>query len=274
MTMNVGHVARYVALGDSQTEGLNDGGFDQGYRGWADRFAERVAEVNPDLQYANLAVRGCRARHVRHQQLPAALALKPDLASVVVGMNDMLRHDYDLEETVREVEETFEALISSGSAVFTMTFPNVARMVPMMGWLLPRQRVLNERITAAARRHSVPVLDLFDLELTGDPRIWSHDRIHGSTLGHTRIAAGVAEMVGLAGSDGSWADPIPGLVDHGRLDVVRREARWAVTFLVPFLHRQLTGRSSGTGRCAKRPLLEVVRGQELLDPAFQEQHHA
>ncbi|MGI9155866.1 MAG: SGNH/GDSL hydrolase family protein [Marmoricola sp.] len=268
MTTHLGRFARYVALGDSQTEGLNDGDPEQGYRGWADRFADQLAEVNPDLVYANLAVRGCRARHVRHHQLPAALALEPDLASVVVGMNDMLRHDYDLEETVREVEETFEALVSSGATVLTMTFPNVARMLPMMGWLLPRQRMLNARITAAAGRHGVPVLDLFTSGLTGDPRIWSHDRIHGSTLGHTRIASGAAELVGLPGSDGSWTEPIADPVADTLFDVLRREVHWAATFVVPFLHRQLTGRSSGTGRTAKRPLLELVRGSALLG-----QHH-
>ena len=54
----------------------------------------------PACAYANLAVRGCRARDVRHRQLDAALALRPDLASVVVGMNDLLRHDYDADATV------------------------------------------------------------------------------------------------------------------------------------------------------------------------------
>lgn len=50
---------RYVALGDSQTEGVGDEPHPDGTpRGWADRFAERLATVQPDLRYANLAVRG------------------------------------------------------------------------------------------------------------------------------------------------------------------------------------------------------------------------
>lgn len=251
--------ARYVALGDSQTEGLDDGDDLRGYRGWADRFAERLAEVSPGLLYANVALRGCRARDVRRQQLPAALDLRPDLATVVVGMNDMLRHDYDLEQTVREVEETIEALVATGAQVLTMTFPNVGRMLPVMGWLLPRQRVLNNRLSEVADRHGVPVLDLFSLEVTADPRMWSHDRIHGSAKGHQLIAAGMAELVGLPGSDGSWRVPLPDRADHTRLDVVRREARWATSFLVPFLVRQLRRRPPGHGRSAKRPHLTPVR---------------
>lgn len=49
---------RYVALGDSQTEGLNDPDGRGGFRGWADRFAVLLLATSPHLQYANLAVRG------------------------------------------------------------------------------------------------------------------------------------------------------------------------------------------------------------------------
>jgi hypothetical protein len=194
--------------------------------------------------------------------------MDPDLATVVVGMNDMLRHDYDLEQTVRQVEETFAALVAAGTRVLTMTVPHVGRMLPMMSWLLPRQRVLNERLREAAERHGVPVLDLFELEMTADPRMWSHDRIHGSAAGHALIAAGMAELVGLPG-DGTWRVPLPDRARHSPLDVVRREAQWAATFLVPFLLRQARGRAPGHGRTAKRPVLEQVRAATRDDRACQ-----
>jgi lysophospholipase L1-like esterase len=253
--------ARYVALGDSQTEGLNDVDEQGRVLGWADRFAAHVAHESPDLHYANLAVRTCRAWHVRQIQLPAALALSPDLATVAVGMNDVLRHDYDLETTVGHVEETFAALVASGARVLSMTFPDVGRMLPVMGWLGPRQRLLNGRLREAAARHGVEVLDLAGLELNGDPRMWSHDRIHGSTEGHTRIAAAMAELMGLPGSDGSWRH-LParpgGWLTGTPLDVVRRDAHWLATFLVPFLVRQARGRPGAEDRAPKRPLLEPV----------------
>ena len=247
---------RFVALGDSQTEGCNDADPRGGWRGWADRFAERLAETtSPDLEYANLAVGGCRARHVRDVQLPAALALEPDLASVVVGMNDLLRHDFDLTATVAEVEETFAALRATGCRVLTMTFPDVALMLPVMGWLRPREERLNTLLGEAAARHGVEVLDLFSLGLSAAPAMWSHDRIHGSAVGHARIAAGMSELLGLPGSDHSWADsivPVP-----RRLDVVRRDAWWVATFVAPFLVRQARGRMSTNG--AKRPQLLPVQ---------------
>ena len=84
---------RYVAMGDSQTEGVGDGDDVTGLRGWADRLAERLAIGNPGLQYANLAVRGRLAAQVHTEQLGPALALRPDLATVFAGVNDLLRPD-------------------------------------------------------------------------------------------------------------------------------------------------------------------------------------
>jgi lysophospholipase L1-like esterase len=252
--------SRYVALGDSQTEGLNDRDDAGRLLGWADRFARRLAATtSPGLRYANLAVRGCRARHVRQEQLPAALALAPDLATVVVGMNDVLRHDFDLDRTVDDVEATIAALRDTGCTVATMTFPDIARMLPVMGWLRPREVRLNERIVDLAARYDLPLLDVFPLEMCGDPRMWSHDRIHGSSDGHRRIAEGMAELFGLPGSDSTWASPptapAGGLI--GAADTIRRDAWWATTFMVPWLARQVLRRGAGTLE-AKRPDLTAV----------------
>lgn len=94
--MPSGDYVRYVALGDSQTEGVGDGDDTLGLRGWADRLAEQLTTVNPGLQYANLAVRGRVAGQVRAEQLEPALALRPDLATVVAGVNDLLRPRFDV----------------------------------------------------------------------------------------------------------------------------------------------------------------------------------
>ena len=64
-------IRSYVALGDSFTEGLDDlTAAEGGYRGWADRFAERLADLQPGLRYANLAVRGKVLREVADEQVP------------------------------------------------------------------------------------------------------------------------------------------------------------------------------------------------------------
>ena len=253
---------RYVALGDSQSEGLNDFGHSGTLLGWADRFAETLAHtISPGLSYANLAVRGARARHVVEEQLPTALDLRADLATVVIGMNDVLRPDFDLEATVADVALTFEALRATGCHVATMSFPDIAHVLPVLGWLRPRQVELNQRIVEAARDHRVAVLDLFPLVLSADPSMWSFDRIHPSTLGHTRIAAGMAHLFDVPGSDQSWAVPVSDPVSS-RLRVVRRDAHWVATFAMPYLVKRAVHRPT---MGAKRPRLLPVLPDLVVD---------
>ena len=57
---------RFVALGDSTTEGLMDLYPDgSGYRGWADRLAEHIDAADPGLLYANLGIRGRKVDQIR-----------------------------------------------------------------------------------------------------------------------------------------------------------------------------------------------------------------
>ena len=101
-------IRSYVALGDSFTEGLDDlTAADGGYRGWADRFAEHLADLQPGLRYANLAVRGKVLQEVADEQLPQAIAMRPDLVSIAAGGNDMLRPGADPDL----LAESFDAVI-------------------------------------------------------------------------------------------------------------------------------------------------------------------
>ena len=86
---------RYVAIGDSTVEGLDDPDGRGGYRGWADRLAQRLAAAQGSVLYANLAIRGRTTRQIRREQLDAAVAMQPDLVAVVSGTNDLLRPRFD-----------------------------------------------------------------------------------------------------------------------------------------------------------------------------------
>lgn len=252
---------RFVALGDSQTEGLNDGDPLSGYRGWADRLAEHLTLANPDLRYANLAVRGRLAGQVRAEQLGAACAMRPDLAIVFAGMNDLLRRRFDSKAVAGELEHMFAALAATGAQVGTVTFPDIGRIVPFARQLRPRVLDLNDRIRAAAGRHGVVVFDSYPHEVTTDSRMWSHDRIHASPLGHALIAAAMAHALGLPGSDDNWTRALPARPEATRWEVVRGETRWAAGVLAPWIVRRARGLSSGDGRSAKRPeLLPLAPG--------------
>jgi len=247
---------RYVALGDSQTEGIGDHD-GTGYRGFADRLAERLALESPGLLYANLGVRGRRAAQVRDEQLAAALALRPDLVTVEAGMNDLPRPGFDAAVVAAALEDMFAALTAAGAQVVTVTYPDISRIAPLARPLLPRVLDLNQRIRTAAARHGVTLVDTYPIAAVTDGRLWSKDRLHASPLGHATIAAAVAHALNLPGSDDSWTLPLPPLrVSRARL--AADELRWLATFAGPWLSRRLRGRSSGDGRTAKRPTLEPV----------------
>ncbi|MER7728758.1 SGNH/GDSL hydrolase family protein [Streptomyces sp. NPDC096323] len=251
--MRKGEYLRYVALGDSQTEGIGDGDDIIGLRGWADRLAEHLATVNPGLQYANLAVRGRVAGQVRAEQLGPALALRPDLATVVAGVNDLLRPRVDVAEVAGQLEEMFAALTAAGAQVATLTIPDVGKIAPLARPVRSRVSELNTLIRAAAARHGVVIAEIALHAVATDPRLWSVDRLHASSLGHARIAAAVAEAIGLPRSDDTWTHPLPAKVLPSGLQAAGAELRWAAAFLGPWLGRRLRGRSSGDGRTAKRP---------------------
>ncbi|MEH0545373.1 SGNH/GDSL hydrolase family protein [Streptomyces sp. NPDC054884] len=256
--MHNGDYLRYVALGDSQTEGLGDGDDTLGLRGFADRLAEHLAAVNPGLRYANLAVRGRTAGQVHTEQLGPALALRPDLATVVAGVNDLLRPRYDAAEVAGHLEDMFAALTAAGTHVVTLTFPDVGRIMPLARPVRSRVFDLNTRIRAAAARHGVTVAETGRQTATTDPRMWTADRLHASPLGHERIAAALAHAIHLPGTDDTWTRPLPPQRVPSRRQAAGAELRWVAAHLGPWLVRRLRGRSSGDGRTAKRPQLLPV----------------
>jgi len=250
--------SRYVALGDSQTEGLGDGDDVGGHRGWADRLAEHLAAANPDVRYANLAVRGRLAAQVRSEQLAPALELRPDLATVMAGMNDLVRPGFDAVEVTGCLEEMFAALVAAGAHVVTVTYPDIGKIAPLARPLRSRVLDFNARIRTAAARRGVTVVDTFPHAFASDLRMWSTDRLHAGPLGHARFAAAVAHTLDLSGSDETWTLPLPPQQARTARQVAEAELRWVAGFVGPWLYRRVRGRSSGDGRTAKRPLLTPV----------------
>ena len=247
---------RFVALGDSTTEGLVDVYPDGRFRGWADRLAEDLAATEPDLLYANLAVRGKRAFQVREDQLGPALALRPDLASILAGLNDLLRRNCDVAAVALEIETMVAALREAGADVLLFTLPDPVKVNPLARAAAVRLQALNAAVRELAARHGALVVDLDRTPVASDPRLWAVDRLHANPEGHRRIAAGAAYMLGLPGSDDSWKTDFP---DPFARRSAAAHAMWAGRYFTPWLIRRLRGRSTGDGRLAKRPQLEPLR---------------
>ena len=249
---------RYVAIGDSSTEGLDDPDGRGGYVGWADRFAARIAVAQGTLQYANLAVRGRHTREVLEEQLEPAVRMRPSVATVFSGTNDVVSRRFELRDLAADIEELQGTLTGAGATVLTITLPDLTPVMPMAHRLAPRVLALNDAVRTAARRTGAIVVDLAAHPMASDARLWSDDRLHANTLGHTRIAHALAHALGVRGADDSWMAPLPYLAPLTRGDRIAREWRWVRDYLAPWVWRHARGISSGDGVTAKRPVLTSV----------------
>lgn len=253
---------RYVALGDSTTEGLDDPDGAGGYRGWANRLAERIAAHQGSLEYANLGIRGRCARQIKEEQLGPALALRPDLATVVAGMNDLLRSSFDARAIASDIGDMQRALVDRGCMVLTFTIPDISRRLakgPFARMLSRRTLALDDELRRVSPASGAILLDLAAYDLAVDPRLWSRDRLHANAEGHARIAAALAQVLGLPGTDDSWRARLPAPSPIGLRARIAEDLAWGRDYFVPWLWRRMRGRSAGDHRTAKLPSLTPIR---------------
>jgi lysophospholipase L1-like esterase len=263
----------YVAVGDSFTEGMDDPSPDgHGYRGWADLVAaslagelaragnaaaDGVADEAGHFGYANLAIRGRLFNAIVEEQVPQALAMKPDLISFAGGGNDVLRRAFDPPTLSTRYDQVIASLRGSGADVIVFRWVNVTTRLPGRRLILPRTEILNRSIGEVAERHGAIMVDLWRDEEFHNPMLWSEDRLHMAPAGHRRVAAHVLTALDVQ-PDSSWFDS-PGEPERRTWLAARaRDARWARQHLAPWVKRRLTGRSSGDTISAKRPALSRV----------------
>ncbi|EGX58321.1 hypothetical protein SZN_18451 [Streptomyces zinciresistens K42] len=192
---------RFVALGDSLTEGVGDPVGD-GWRGWAALLAGGLGE--PAAQFTNLAVSGAQTRDVLESQLPAALELRPDLASVLVGVNDTLRRTFDIRLVADRLDHVYAAFARQGTAVLTACLPDPGAMLGLPAVLgtplARRQRAVNTVVHALSERHGALHLHAAEADWVSDRAMWSADRLHPGERGHRQLAARFHEILAASGT--------------------------------------------------------------------------
>ncbi len=250
-------ISRFVALGDSFTEGVGDDdpSAPNGVRGWADRVAEHLARHNPDLGYANLAIRGRLLPRVLADQLEPAVDLAPDLVTLYAGGNDLMRPKADVDALCDDYDRAVGALAATGATVVLFTgVDGVAD--PLFRRMRGRTAVYNEHVRLIAARHGARLVDMWAMHALRDRRLWADDRIHLNHRGHTRIAAAVLDVLGV---DHDITPPDPGPRPTRSAREERAEnLRWAREHVWPWISRRVRGTSSGDGLTPKRPDLRPV----------------
>lgn len=240
---------RYVAIGDSFTEGVGDELPDGRVRGWADLVAQGWADASDDaVEYANFAIRGRLAWPIVDEQLEPALALRPTHLSFNGGGNDMLRPRTSLSHIADAFSRVLQRCDEEGVRLIVLSGANPSGQLPLSRVIQRRGDLLSIAVVKriADRPDVVRAFNWPDRELS-TPSYWSDDRLHMNARGHHRVAARVLTALGFEPPVGWWSLPsIPDAAALARGTYYRQH-------LAPWVRRRLTGTSSGDGREPKHP---------------------
>ena len=248
---------RFLALGDSMTEGMSDVNFNGIYRGWADRTAEVMAENWPGFTYANFAIRGKLVKQVVDDQIPMALPFikgKETLVSFHAGANDVIRPKYDPHKTISIYNEGVDKLVRSGATLmlFCVLEDTGAKTRAAKIWQ-ERFAFFNENVRRRAKAVDAILFDPNRDNFWRDTRFIDADRLHLNPEGHRRVAQAVLARFDLP-HDKDWRKPLPEAKPITPAEKIAIDLKWFYSFAIPWMGRRLRGRSSGDGRSCKYPV--------------------
>lgn len=243
------HRIRYVAIGDSFTEGVGDELPDGTPRGWADLAAQAWANaLGRPIEYANLAIRGRLVQPILETQLEPALALRPSHLSFNGGGNDMLRPRTDIELITDAFAHVLRRCDEEGVQLIVLAGANPSGRLPLGGLVQRRGDALSRSVTRRLEgRPDVLVSDNWDDDELRRPEFWAEDRLHLGTRGHHRVAARLVATLGFEPPADWW--------DLGTAPAAAslRSGEYYRRYVAPWVRRRLAGTSSGDARRPKYP---------------------
>ena len=258
--MNLNAEVRYVAIGDSLTEGLGDESVKerQGPGGWADRLAALISQESLDFGYANLALRGCNTRKIE-LQANRALELAPSLVTIMTGANDLMNLHSRIEDLEARITAIAARFCSLGAQVVLVTLidPNHVSLAKVMR---KRAKLMSQLINRVGAKLSLSVVDLNNFDEFSDVRYWSQDLAHFSAIGHKFIANQVANKLGLKHR---YEMPSIEEIKHP-VETLAQKLNWVFSEALPFISRRLQGKTAGDSLQSKH--------QELQSPHYLPEH--
>jgi lysophospholipase L1-like esterase len=253
-----------VALGDSITAGVGDVVAPDAPHGPG--WAAHLATLCGAATFTNLASNGARARSVVAEQLDAALALDPDVVTLVAGGNDALRSDFSPVEVAGHLAVCVDVLRGRGATIVLATLPPIGlfELLPPRVRRVMRARVEAVNATVRVVARGLPVFAVGDALRAAGIGAWHVDRVHPSPLGHRHVAAAAYRRLarGGGGLDAATLD--------GRLPAAPAppsavaRAAWLAVAGVPWAWRR--GRDFLPGLV--RAVVDDARGVPLDLPAL------
>jgi len=228
---------RFAALGDSATYGIGDP-VPGGWRGWARLLADALGR-RYDVSFCNVAASGATATSVLETQLEQAVAHRPDLASLVVGINDTMRGTWDAVRLREEMLTCADALTAVGATLLTAQFHDVGAVFGLPGVLRrplqARVERVNEVFAEVHATYGGVQLDLRARTDVHEREFWLVDRLHPSEAGHRALARAYAELLAGAGFD---VEPPSAECAGGLPGGWRQDLAWIVTEGAPWMGRR------------------------------------
>jgi lysophospholipase L1-like esterase len=250
------NIRSYVAIGDSLSEGMGDRFFltHRVGSGWTDRLAHLLATDAADrgdpFEYANIAIRGCKLEDIMEDQIEHALALRPDLVTILAGSNNFFSNA----DTVARLERIFRSglrrLKIAGIHVIVANTINPCHL-RFFGPVRPNAERMSRMIDRVAVELGFPVIDVYGMAELKHLEFWHRDMVHFSEIGHTHIANAAAELLETT-SRYTPRDYEPSFATDRRLG---ETVAWFLRDVVPFIDRRLRRTTAGVGIAPKLPAL-------------------
>jgi len=252
---------RFAALGDSTTFGIGDP-VPSGWRGWARLLADALTTTY-DVSACYLAAPGATGSAVLEDQLADAIAHRPDVASLIVGVNDTLKSTWDPARLRVELMTAGEALTAAGTTLLTARFHDHSSVLglprALRGPLQRRLAELNRVWDEVHREFGTIRVDLGAHPEALDRSYWSIDRMHPAERGHRMLAHAFAVEMQRAG----YRVEAPSLECSGGLPQSwRRDAAWMIAEGAPWIGR----RARDLGPWAMRLAWNEVRPARVPSP--------
>ena len=234
---------RYLALGDSFTEGVGDSSKRRpnGVRGWADRVAEALASHAPGWEYANLAIRSKRLRQIIAEQLEPALAMEPTLITLYAGGNDVMDFGTKIADILDEYSFLVSRLAQTGATLVLFTGYDV-EVAPLLGRLRRKNHAYNDGVRRIAAQYGAIVVDYAAFTAYQNAHMWGADRLHMSKAGHKYLAAQVLDALGVPHSITAREKR---KASRGVRQRAREHREWVTEWVLPLVGRKLRGTTLG-----------------------------
>lgn len=192
-TVDIHRPLRLVALGDSTScgEGV-------GVRVALDSTWPALLAMALRAEHVCFARPGARVRDVLSEQLAPACAQRPDVVTLLIGLNDVLRSAScptggQLTAVLRPFRGSTALVARLHDPSELLPLPRAARNA-----VLHRVAVLNTAVDEAVAATGAVLLDLARLPELRRRDSWAVDRLHPSARGHAVIAVGAMAALGLA----------------------------------------------------------------------------